>query len=196
MNRVLLTAFAGTIALGGLFASAAYADEHKGRGNDKKEHALACYKVVEHDDYHGRTDRGERLVLDIVFHSYLSHPRDSNKQVAYDVAGKYITKCKRRGGWDMTAADGTLITSDNDDYAYRDAEIDKGARLGVEAMGVLRGCKNVKFDCTTKQDEIAPDYFRCKVHTEDQGVRKVRLIKEDKVDGNCRIFRDREDYLD
>jgi len=196
MNRMTLTALAGSIALGSLLATGAYADPP----TDK----LVCYKVDDRDEdnTHYRSDRvEERLVLNIKFHSKLSPQKDKNQQIAYDIAGKYVAPCKDDYKLDMTTADGTLITSDKQDrpsYGRQpgDNDIDKGTRLGVHAMGALRKCNNVTFDCTSREVAVAPNKFRCKVRTEgDEDIRRVKLKKVDFKD-ECRVFRDREEYIE
>ena len=195
MRKVLLMALGGAVVLAGsvVLDSKSSADDIAKNDRDFP----VCYKVLYKsrggDDsswYDGgwgsERDRQERLNLDIKFHSYLF----GDRQPVYDVQGKRIvvsTESKRRGfRADMETAHGTLITNNSEDDYF-----DRGARLGVETMGVLRGANNVTFDCTTDDNDVPPKELSCKVRADgDRNIRRAKLQQADDRDRFCDVFRD------
>lgn len=189
--RTLFIALAGAIVLTGgtLLQGRSYAGDVEITSDTP-----VCYKVLRKrgggsDDswynggYRNERDDQERLNLDIKFHSFLF----GDRQPVYDVQGKHVTAefSKRRGlSIDMETADGTLITN-----ASEQDHLDRGARLGVETHGVLRGANNITFDCTSSQDEITPDLWRCRIR-EDGDKRATPAVLDKVSDRFCDVFRD------
>lgn len=189
--RTMFIAMAGAIVLAGgtLLEGRSYASDVEITSDTP-----VCYKVLRKrgrgsedswygGGYRGERDDHERLNLDIKFHSFLF----GDRQPVYDVQGKHVTAefSKRRGlSIDMETADGTLITN-----ASEHDHIDKGARLGVETHGVLRGANTLTFDCTWPQNEITPNLWFCKIRA-DGDKRVTPAVLEKVSDGFCDVFRD------
>jgi hypothetical protein len=147
----------------------------------EQRHALVCYAWSAFPN--------ERLKLNVLPHSPLSEPEEERTfqhpaQTAYSVHGKEIGGC---GGNTMTAVTGTVVTAKQE-----------GAHMGLVAhfsrgTGQFFGsdsCRSITFDCTTKEDNPAPDSWECHSRNEFDvyhGLSTLRKVDETQ-DPRCSIF--------
>jgi hypothetical protein len=145
------------------------------------EEALVCYTWSAFPN--------ERLKLNIKRHSPLSEAPeekhfDHPPQIAYGVHGKEIGGC---GGNTMGTVTGTIVTAK-----------EGGAHMGLmihfsRGEGRFFGndfCRSITFDCTTKEDNPAPNTWSCHSRNEFDvyhGVSTLRKVDE-RQDPRCSVF--------
>lgn len=188
MKNLVSTAFALAITFSAgltLLPGAAYGSQHEPAPG---EEILVCYAWDLFPN--------ERFKLNIKRHSPLSKEEEEKNfghasQTAYSVHGKEVGGC---GGNTMLALDGTVVTG----MATRVTKGPTGAHMGIVAHasrgdGSFLGndfCRSFTLDCTSEEQNPAPDRWRCQSRNEFDvyhGTSSLKRVDETQ-DPRCSIF--------